>query len=102
MSRPDHVRCENCAAWWHSQCHLQPKGVNRGPEDGCIQFRAEWPEAPVYDWDNPAHRPIIERAMHPLIRVQLKDDGDIETAEYVKALRKAYGTKVEGEDVPST
>ena len=124
MGRPEHVRCENCCFWWSfdeegpsagdGECRLsRPPGGNAssdmtgqpitgGALDWCGEFRAEWPEAPVYDWDNPAHRPIIEQMMHPMIRVQLKDDVDLETAEYVKELRKAYGKKAEEEDAPST
>ena len=48
MSRPAHVRCENC-------CYFEGKQCRRGPKVGpirtfaerhwCGEFRAEWPEA---------------------------------------------------------
>ena len=59
MSRPEHVRCENCCYWDKDAisviggdpesgaglCRCHSRGEQRGsyPDDWCGEFRAEWP-----------------------------------------------------------
>jgi hypothetical protein len=55
MTRPEHVRCENCCYWEleevdpseiaHGACSLTPTPMPKMGRDFCGQFRAEWPES---------------------------------------------------------
>ena len=50
MSRPDHVRCENCCYWNEGTPHVEHGECVRYPQSRlklpgyCGEFRAEWPE----------------------------------------------------------
>ena len=49
MTRPEHVRCENCCFWDKfkvadgGRCKAHPLGPERGGVDFCGEFRSEWP-----------------------------------------------------------
>ena len=50
MTRPEHVRCENCCYWNEGTPHVEHGECVRYPQSRlklpgyCGEFRAEWPE----------------------------------------------------------
>ena len=86
MSRPAHVRCENCC-YYHPKtlddepltrgvCRIGPISYAKDQDQWCGEFRAEWPEAGYFVHD------MREAYRHPLDMVTgtLPDD-DVEVAE---------------------
>ena len=54
MTRPEHVRCENCC-YYHPKtlddepltrgvCSIGPRSYAKDQDQWCGEFRAEWPE----------------------------------------------------------
>ena len=48
MTRPEHVRCENCAYWKHGggprgECERYPDAPIKFKGDGCGEFAEAWP-----------------------------------------------------------